>query len=99
MKIRTGFVSNSSSTSFMIYGTTVTKQELRDINLYEKFRGTDIEWHCPPDDDFYFVGLGYENMHGDETKNQFQARAEALLKPVLGDSIQCGDISESWYDG
>lgn len=99
MKIRTGFVSNSSSTSFMIFGTIMSKDAVKDMNLWEMFKGTNIEWYQPPYDDFYFIGAGFESMGGDETRNQFQARVEAQLKAVLGDSIECSVISESWYDG
>ena len=55
MKVRTGFVSNSSSSSFLIYGAALNKSTLVDLakklGAVEEFKKEDIE---------------NENDHGDD---------------------------------
>jgi hypothetical protein len=107
MKIRNGFVSNSSSSSFLIYGTTI---DISDIDmpddvedsyeyLEEKFKDTDINVYYVGDDDgYYYIGKSWSNIGDDETGKQFKNNVENILKEKLGNEIKCCTHSEAWYD-
>jgi len=45
MKTREGFVSNSSSTSFLIYGICIQREELCNIDTVKKMRKVQPEWY------------------------------------------------------
>ena len=62
MKIRTGFVSNSSSSSFCIYGTFVETDEFRKI--IKKMKGLDEENEDEPLIDDYEDGDQIANKFG-----------------------------------
>ena len=96
MKIRNGFVSNSSSSSFLIYGAIVSssiedfgKKEDEDeddcvseilYRLTEK--DSEVSSHRPPDGEIY-VGISWARVGDDETGKQFKAPAEKTIEPVL----------------
>lgn len=77
MKIRSGFVSNSSSSSFCLYGvylepfTEEEKERLEELNL-----GLELAWSY---EGYGYVGLPWYEIGGEETGNQFKARATKLL--------------------
>ena len=100
MKIRLGFISNSSSTSFCMYGIYVPdakelmkkfKMEVDDIYLLEE--DSDISVFDVEYDGIYIGGLlGGESEHclltsaqrEDETLREFRARIEKILTDKLG---------------
>ena len=75
MKIRQGFVSNSSSSSFLIMGTVFESDEFLNLtyfkNKYESYcekEGIECEFESDDfeefvRDDFYLDGLDVENMY------------------------------------
>lgn len=95
MKIRHGFVSNSSTTSFCIYGARVETpyDEEKEIqaeesgeyydseeDMYEMCEKIGLEHHSPPyGDGDSYVGLSWDSIRDDETGAQFKARVEAQL--------------------
>jgi hypothetical protein len=104
MKIRQGFVSNSSTTSFCIYGMKYdgpeSNDEDEDESLYDKLKGTGLEHHRNPNGGSPYVGMSPWNMEDDETMAQFRKRVEKLITKKLGVSNpDCGIIEEAWYDG
>jgi hypothetical protein len=100
MKTREGFISNSSTTSFCIMGTSFGKGELEnefgketgeceDIydELYERLRGTKLDLEIEPYCDQYYVGLPVSNMEETETLKQFRQRAYDELLACLGPNL------------
>lgn len=75
MKIRIGFVSNSSCVSFAIFGvhvTDVTRDEENEME--EKAEEAGLDTHCDHVDyDFgYYIGISAENMPRDKTLNEIE---------------------------
>lgn len=111
MKIRLGFVSNSSSSSFCIYGVELSsyigelleKFEIDEENSYELAdviqEKTGLEVSNGPNGDYLYVGKSWSDIGGDETGKEFKARVEKIIKDVLGVDEQCSTYSEAWYDG
>lgn len=98
MKIRNGFVSNSSSSSFCIYGVYVDSmsKELRENcskqNLY-------VTSGDPNYDEGYYIGREYSSIKDDETGKQFKDDVKERLQTV-GISIEnIGLCEQAWYDG
>jgi hypothetical protein len=112
MKVRMGFVSNSSSTSFCICGTYFENEKLNE--LYEKkeieknwdsgcelAKLADLEYEGDQGDYGGYMGLGPEKIGDDETGKQFKERVLAGLQKV-GFDVKLEDIgyhTEGWYDG
>ncbi len=101
MKVRTGFVSNSSSSSFCICGIYLEDKENQE-ELYEKAEKNGLYASYGPNSDYsdgFYVGLEIGNMKPDETRTQFEQRATEKIKEVLGEDAKCSFITEGWYDG
>jgi len=95
MKIRSGFVSNSSSSSFCVWGTKIHV----DCFVDKKQQDKNGEWYygltediysgsmfsepliagIPEDSEYVYVGLPYEELGDEETGAQFRKRAEQLV--------------------
>lgn len=114
MKIRVGFVSNSSSSSFCIYGREIGEDDVE--KLKEKF-GIDDE----NDDDMrlsvgnkieeetnlsvhhmydsLYVGRSFTNIKDNETGAQFKKDVEDNIKTLLNTKdAECSIYEESWND-
>jgi len=101
MKIRKGFVSNSSSTSFMIYGICLGDKNMEEQDeIEEAIEGSDLAFHRGQCDDDVYVGRDYSSIKDDETGAQFKQDVEEKLKELnlLGDH-KCGHHEEAWYNG
>jgi len=96
MKIRTNFVSNSSSTSFCIFGICTNDGELAD--RLHRVKG--IVRYCSPSD-WYYCGGDLASMDDDETFGQFKSRVKELIEKAAGKDISepFEILEESWYDG
>lgn len=101
MKTRTGFVSNSSSTSFCIYGidldATMNWDEMSELS--QKLRDDGLEVHSDDCDEIY-VGRSWAEIKDDETGAQFKENVEKALRfhDLLGDR-PLGTHEHAWYCG
>ena len=105
MKIRSGFVSNSSSSSFLIYGTELTpkleealeaKYGDEDFDVYDIMEKEDLRYY--PETEFgTVVGIDFTDMGEDETPRQFKARVKTKLEEVFGVPINDCDTMGGEY--
>ena len=100
MKIRYGFVSNSSSSSFCVVGKQYNEED------YEKIFN-DLDWESPiygvriTEYDPYTVGLSINKMKDEETLAEFKKRAYEEIHKIDKD-IKLEEISihtDGGYDG
>ena len=91
MKMRNGFVSNSSSSSFVICGQLFSKEDaLKRIGYnhkgdpFEAIEVVGLEYVCD-EGDLMAIGLDVEEMNLDETRRAFGSRVEGLLGQIVGD--------------
>jgi hypothetical protein len=99
MKIRLGFVSNSSSTSFCICGVYLDR--VIEDNLRDELAKTNIDYYISPGHASY-IGLSIHEMLPSETKAQFEKRVAKLLKDIIPaeyGTLEIGWQTDGWYDG
>ena len=103
MRIRTRMVSNSSSTSFCIYGTVIEKKEedweaLDALKCSAKQMGLEVINGPPYDYDLY-IGRYWSSIKDHETGLDFKLTVEKCLEKLFGHQKECDTYEESWYDG
>ena len=104
MKIRSGFVSNSSSSSFCILGVSVTSEQYDKVNSvrYSNRTSDTLDAHCGiSDDSSYYIGYYPGKMKDDETLSQFKDRMIAAFTDV-GITVDKKDIdwiTDGGYNG
>jgi len=98
MKIRNGFVSNSSSSSFCIYGAAIEKDKI-DEAAAEKL-GLNVHYGDPNcDEDYVYVGRSWRSIKDDETGRVFKENIEKLIEQLYGKPKECTTYEEAWHDG
>jgi len=114
MKIRNGFVSNSSSSSFCIYGSSFTGDQLKDIlvengilendsNVFDYLDGSNLFTENGMSVkitpwDTIAIGRSWSSLKDEETAKEFKDGIEKELKKLSPDQ-KCSTIEASWYDG
>lgn len=100
MKIRIGFVSNSSSESFLIYGTLVDREKIDDAEQVIHAAGLIIEYGDPDmGREEGYVGRSWGSVGDDETGRQFKESIQVLVFKIFGASTPCRTHYQSWYNG
>ena len=104
MKTRIGFVSNSSTTSFCIYGIRTEDEKIKEIieNIdYLKLREFGISTYSHYDEGATFIGRSFHAIRDDETGLEFKNNTKLILKELLKENVddQCFIYQEGWYDG
>ena len=105
MRIRRGFISNSSSTSFTIYGAIINNELYEDLEdryykeiMPEKF--LDLHYGDPNGEATKYLGASFDTMSMDETKSQWMNRVEDKIKELCPDAnLEFGFYAESYYNG
>ena len=104
MKVRQGFVSNSSSSSFLIYGSIVDDDdpicELKEfINDPEGYCGKhELECYSPWEDEYY-IGRSWDEVEDDQTGKEFKEETENKIKGITATTDGFSTLSEAWRDG
>jgi hypothetical protein len=115
MKVKLDFITNSSTTCFVVFGTqfninTDMPKDFKDIlgeediygGIEELINGSDLSYTFGPDydnEDTLMIGIPITKMKDDETLKQFNRRARLEILECCG--IQCSPlyIEEAWRDG
>lgn len=98
MKVRQGFVSNSSTTSFCIYGAYVSTKGTDIDDLYELAEDNGLDCHCGEDGE-NCVGISWDCIGDDQTGKQFKEYVEATIEKMMGKKYECHTIEEAYYNG
>jgi hypothetical protein len=106
MKIRLGFVSNSSSSSFCIYGCSFGREEIQKLlNADEEYGFDSYDFEkkynieCYDFENEYYIGKSFTKIQDNQTGKQFKEEIETKLKTIFGKDIKCSILSEAWYNG
>ena len=100
MKTRQGFVSNSSTTSFCIYGAIVSCSYTEDGDREEMWglaEKHDLSCHYPEGSSGYYIGRDWCSIGDDETGKQFKESVQKALKEMTGQEQDCATYEEAWY--
>lgn len=96
MKVRLGFVSNSSSCSFCIYGIWVDHpdEELRD-------KAEELRLFCHRDQygDGLYIGREWSSIGDEETGRMFREDTEKKIEQLPIEDKHCSTHEEGWFDG
>lgn len=111
MKVRIGFVSNSSSSSFCLFGAYIKNEDIMKVantdeteDIYELCEiiteKTDLKFEGRFDD-YAEPCFGYypNDQKEDETKAQFRERTEKALSELFGRPVKASYHTDGWFNG
>ena len=99
-KKRFGFVSNSSSSSFLIYGTNISNSDLEKIEGFDEWafeKSTGLSVYSRSDYETY-IGESWDSVGDDETGKQFKERIQKQILEHFPNA-KFGTFEDAWYDG
>jgi hypothetical protein len=100
MKIRKGFVSNSSTTSFCIYGAFIEENnkwsDYKD--MWSLVKKHNLECHTDMENGYY-IGRSWDTIADDQTGKQFKESVKEALKEMTGEDQECQHFERAYYDG
>lgn len=110
MKVRLGFVSNSSTTSFAIYGIWIDEDKLMD-KLKESGllqEGQDPDPYDILDDEGmsceftpyekYCIGFNFDKIPDEAVVGEWKKEKAEDLKKIFGEDLECDVIVEGYND-
>jgi len=96
MKIRQGFVSNSSSTSFCIYGIWLDHPQ---EDMYEVAKELGLFVHGDQYGDGLYIGREWSSIGDSETGWDFKEGTRQLIDNLPIENKKCSTHEAGWYDG
>jgi hypothetical protein len=110
MKTRTGFVSNSSTTSFTIFGTCLEDESREvfnipeddddpDATIEEMLKKVGLDFESGFEAENQYVGINAENLPMDKTLAELKVEIKEKLEKIGIKTKVIKWYSESWRDG
>lgn len=101
MKIRAGFVSNSSSSSFCVVGYELPSDiDIEEIEGKVNKNGLEITYGIS--DDYTVVGKSIEEINDDQTMLDYKKEILKKIRECIDENISINDINiiiDGGYDG
>lgn len=98
MKIRQGFVSNSSSTSFCIYGAFMEDASDFNATVRQTVEELGLYYHYGQFDGVY-IGREWSSIGDDETGREFKESVQERIDDLPIEDKECSTHEDGWYDG